>query len=96
MDWRIIGTTFVLIFIAELGDKTQLAVFARTMDTRAPGAVFIGGALALVASTLIGVLIGGALGKLPATANTGIRVMAGLMFLGFGVWTFIDLFKKTS
>ena len=96
MDWRIVGSTFLLIFIAELGDKTQLAVFARTTETQKPLSVFIGGAAALVASTLLGVLIGGALTKLPDKVNIGIKVVAGLLFLGFGIWTFIELFKAKS
>ena len=92
MDWRIVGTTFLLIFVAELGDKTQLAVFARTLETRAAWSVFLGAAAALVTSTILAVIIGGALTKLPDKVNIGIKVVAGLMFIGFGVWTFVDLF----
>ncbi len=94
MDWKIIGTTFALIFIAELGDKTQLAVFARTIEARAPWSVFLGAAAALVASTVLAVLIGGALAKMPEKINIGIKVVAGLMFIGFGVWTFVELLRK--
>ncbi len=94
MDWRIIGTTFALIFVAELGDKTQLAVFARTIETRSAWSVLIGASAALVLSTILAVLVGGALAKLPDKVNVGIKVVAGLMFIGFGIWTFIDVFRK--
>jgi len=58
MDLRLIATTFTTLFLAELGDKTQLAVLSLTASSKQPWAVFIGamGALALV--TAMGVLIG--------------------------------------
>lgn len=93
MDWRVTFLTFGLVFLAELGDKTQLMVFAQTTKTGAPLAVFLGAAGALVASTLLGVLVGGAMGKLPPWILKG---AAGTMFIGFGVWTFIELFSKKA
>ena len=84
MEWKIIGTTFLLMFIAELGDKTQLLVFARSSETRAPVSVFIGAGAALLLSTAIGVLIGGAVGKLPDWVVKGV---AGSVFIAMGVWT---------
>jgi len=50
MDWKTILSTFGLIFLAELGDKTQLACIALTCRARSPLAVFLGavGALAVV------------------------------------------------
>jgi putative Ca2+/H+ antiporter (TMEM165/GDT1 family) len=61
MDWKIFGTAFLTLFLAELGDKTQLAVITMTADTSSKISVFLGAASALVVVTLIGVLIGGTL-----------------------------------
>ncbi|PYS87727.1 MAG: hypothetical protein DMF62_11460 [Acidobacteria bacterium] len=61
MDWKIFGTAFVTLFLAELGDKTQLAVITMTASTESKISVFLGAALALVAVTLLGVLFGGVL-----------------------------------
>ena len=51
-------TTFTTIFIAELGDKTQLATLMLSAESGKPIIVFIGSSLALVSSSLVGVLIG--------------------------------------
>ena len=61
MDWKIFGTAFLTLFLAELGDKTQLAVITMTASTESKIAVFAGAALALVLVTLLGVLVGGVL-----------------------------------
>jgi putative Ca2+/H+ antiporter (TMEM165/GDT1 family) len=54
-------TTFGLIFLAEMGDKTQLAAITMVAKTREPLAVFVGASLALVAVSLIGVAVGAVL-----------------------------------
>ena len=61
MDWRVFITTFGVIFLAEMGDKTQLAAMTMAADTKKPVTVFIGAALALVCVSAIGVAVGGAL-----------------------------------
>jgi len=61
MDWKIFGTAFITLFLAELGDKTQLAVITMTADTNSKISVFLGACSALVVVTLIGVLAGGVL-----------------------------------
>lgn len=61
MEWKIIGTAFITLFLAELGDKTQLAVITMTAKTDNKLAVFIGASLALVVVTLLAVLFGGLL-----------------------------------
>ena len=61
MDWKIFGTAFITLFLAELGDKTQLAVITMTGKTNSAISVFLGAALALVLVTLLGVLFGGAI-----------------------------------
>jgi putative Ca2+/H+ antiporter (TMEM165/GDT1 family) len=54
MDWKLLLTTFGLVFVAELGDKTQLAVLTQTCKYRRPWAVFLGASLALTAVTALG------------------------------------------
>lgn len=61
MDWKIFGTAFVTLFLAELGDKTQLAVVTMTASTESKISVFLGASLALITVTLLGVLVGGVL-----------------------------------
>jgi putative Ca2+/H+ antiporter (TMEM165/GDT1 family) len=60
MNWQAFATTFALILLAEMGDKTQLTAISMVSRTRAPLAVFLGASLAMVVVTLVGVL-GGAL-----------------------------------
>ncbi|MGF1515919.1 MAG: TMEM165/GDT1 family protein [Elainellaceae cyanobacterium] len=51
-------TTFVTIFVAELGDKTQLTTLLMSAESQAPLTVFLGSGSALILTTLIGVLVG--------------------------------------
>lgn len=77
-------TTFGLIFLAELGDKTQLATFAFSAESPSRLSVFIGSATALVLTSLVAVLFGGLVGKwIPA--NT-IKISAGILFILLGLW----------
>ena len=61
MDWKIFATAFVTLFLAELGDKTQLAIITLTAKTESKWAVFVGASLALVLVSLLAVLVGGVL-----------------------------------
>ena len=61
MNLKTFITTFGLIFLAEMGDKTQLAAVTMAAQTKQPWAVFLGASLALSAVSLIGVLLGSVL-----------------------------------
>jgi Ca2+/H+ antiporter, TMEM165/GDT1 family len=61
MEWKIFGTAFLTLLLAELGDKTQLAVITMTAKTDNKLSVFLGASVALVVVTLLGVLAGGVL-----------------------------------
>ena len=63
MDFRILLTTFGIIFLAEMGDKTQLAAMTMAAQTKRPWAVFIGSSLALVAVSALGVVVGSVIGE---------------------------------
>ena len=62
MDLRVLVTTFGIIFLAEMGDKTQLAAMTMAAQTKRPWAVFVGASLALAAVSALGVLVGSVIG----------------------------------
>jgi putative Ca2+/H+ antiporter (TMEM165/GDT1 family) len=83
MDWKVFVTTFGAIFLAEMGDKTQLAAMTLAADTKRPVAVFFGAALALTCVSALGVAVGGALGHyLP---KEWIERVAAVAFILVGV-----------
>jgi putative Ca2+/H+ antiporter (TMEM165/GDT1 family) len=88
MDWKLFLSTFGMIFLAELGDKTQLATLSLSAASKSRLAVFAGAALALVATSGLGVLLGGAIGRvIPAewierAAGVAFVVMGVLLLLG--------------
>jgi putative Ca2+/H+ antiporter (TMEM165/GDT1 family) len=84
MDFRLIASTFVTIFVAELGDKTQLATFALAAEGGSRLSVFLGAALALSLNSAIGVLAGAAL--LQVVPAPWVRRAAGLLFIALGVF----------
>jgi putative Ca2+/H+ antiporter (TMEM165/GDT1 family) len=83
MDWKIFGTAFLTLFLAELGDKTQLAVITMTASTESKIAVFAGAALALVVVTLLGVLVGGLLTQFIPTE--WLQRIVAVAFIAIGV-----------
>lgn len=86
MDIRIVLTVFAAIFIAELGDKTQLATLLFAADREVGKlTVFFGASLALVATSAIGVLAGGAISQY--VGEKALHYVAGAGFLAIGVWT---------
>lgn len=86
MNWQIFLTTFGTIFLAELGDKTQLAAIMMTSKTKSPASVFVGASLALCLVTLIGVAFGEAL--VAVIPQNILRKGAALAFVLIGVWMF--------
>jgi putative Ca2+/H+ antiporter (TMEM165/GDT1 family) len=83
MDWKTFATTFGAIFVAELGDKTQLATLSMSAGARAKWAVFAGSALALIATSAIAVLVGTAITR--AVPAVWLRRVAGAVFIVLGV-----------
>lgn len=82
-------TVFISIFIAELGDKTQLAtlLFASDPTVNRVG-IFLAAAAALVASSLLAVLVGAGLGH--AIAPGVLKAVAGVAFIAIGVWMLLS------
>ena len=80
----VLFSTFTTVFVAELGDKTQLATLLLSAQSGSPVLVFIGAALALIASSLVGVLVGQWLAKtLPPER---LELMAGVLMVALGIW----------
>jgi Ca2+/H+ antiporter, TMEM165/GDT1 family len=77
--WTTFFSTFITIFLAEMGDKTQLATLLLSAQSRSPWIVFIGAGSALIATSLVGVLLGRYLAKVlsPKTLD----IAAGMLLM---------------
>ncbi|MEZ4371984.1 MAG: TMEM165/GDT1 family protein [Polyangiaceae bacterium] len=82
MDWKLLGSTFAAVFLAELGDKTQLATMALAGGGRSRWAVFFGAALALVATSALAVLAGDVVARY--VSPVWLRRGAGVLFVVLG------------
>jgi putative Ca2+/H+ antiporter (TMEM165/GDT1 family) len=82
MDWKIFWTAFLTLFLAELGDKTQLAVITMTAKTESKLSVFLGASVALVLVSLLGVLVGGMLSQYIPTEWLQRIVAAAFIIIG--------------
>ena len=88
MDWRVFITTFGVIFLAEMGDNTQLAAMTLSAQTKRPWAVLIGASLALACVSAIGVVVGGVLSQylplewIKRAAAIAFIVIGALILLG--------------
>lgn len=86
MDWKIFYTVFATVFLAELGDKTQLATVLFTADKPASKfTVFAASASALVLACAIGVLAGTLVAKYIDPKH--LQIVAGIGFIVIGAWT---------
>ena len=83
MDLKLFASTFALVFLAELGDKTQLATLSLAASGRSRLMVFLGSAAALVVTSAIAVLVGEALARV--VPPVWIRRAAGAGFIVMGV-----------
>lgn len=79
MDWNLLGLSFITVFLAEIGDKSQLAAIALGGSSKSPRAVFFGSVTALLLASLLGVLAGSALEVLPA------RLVKAIAAIGFAI-----------
>jgi putative Ca2+/H+ antiporter (TMEM165/GDT1 family) len=84
LDFKVFLTTFGSIFLAELGDKTQLATFCFAAESHSKWSVFFGSAGALVLTSALGCLLGSVVSRfIPAYyMNLG----AGILFVVLGLW----------
>lgn len=84
MDWRVFMTVFAMVFIAELGDKTQWALLNMSSVSASRVSIFLGGVMALVLSTGLVVLLGSLLAKVISPHL--MRAIAGVVFVLIGLW----------
>ncbi len=86
MDLKLLLTVFATVFIAELGDKTQLATLLFAADQEVSKmTVFIGASLALVLTSALGVLAGGLVADFIQPRY--LSYVAGAGFIMIGIWT---------
>lgn len=78
----LLASTFATVFLAELGDKTQLAIVSISGTSSRPGAVFAGSALALVLASLLGSAAGGSLTRVIPTDWLQLAASVGFLVLG--------------
>ena len=76
-------TTFITVFLAEMGDKTQLTTITLSSTTNKPLAVFIGSSAALVLATLLGALAGSSISNL--IPDFLLELLSGIVFLIIGI-----------
>ena len=88
MDWKLFATVFATVFVAEVGDKTQLATLLYAADpARSKLTIALAASLALCVAAAIGVLAGAWLGK--HVSPQALRWAAGGGFILIGVWTLL-------
>ncbi|MDQ7033166.1 MAG: TMEM165/GDT1 family protein [Desulfonauticus sp.] len=88
MDLKLLITTFFTLFLAELGDKTQLACVMLTAKTQKPVTVFIGASLALCLVTLLGVVFASFISNYISPQI--IKKIASLGFIVIGILMFMN------
>jgi putative Ca2+/H+ antiporter (TMEM165/GDT1 family) len=88
MDWKLLFTVFATIFVAEIGDKTQLATLLYASGAEAGKlTVFLGASLALILTSALGVLVGATLSQYLNPKY--LAWVAGVGFIAVGIWTIV-------
>jgi putative Ca2+/H+ antiporter (TMEM165/GDT1 family) len=87
--WGCFASTFATIFLAELGDKTQVTTLLISAQSGKPWVVFLGAGAALIATSLLGVLLGRWLAQ-RLSART-LDIAAGVMLLAITAWLLWDI-----
>ncbi|MGE5653756.1 MAG: TMEM165/GDT1 family protein, partial [Bacillota bacterium] len=83
MIWKVFFSTFAMVFLAELGDKTQLATMLLATQNREPLSTFLGAASALVCASMVAVTLGGVLVRYCPTEY--LQIGAGIAFVVIGL-----------
>lgn len=87
MDWQVFFSTFTMIFIAEMGDKTQFAALAASAGSKSTLSVLLAVVLALALAGILGVVAGKYLGQF--LNPQFIKWISGTMFIGVGLWILV-------
>ncbi|MGI8503303.1 MAG: TMEM165/GDT1 family protein [Hassallia sp.] len=83
------GTTFITIFLAEIGDKTQLSTLLMSAESHSPWVVFMGSGAALITTSLLGVLLGSWIAS--RLSPKTVQKAAGVMLLLISIMLFWDV-----
>ena len=84
--WRTFFTVLTTVFLAEIGDKTQMATMLFAAEAKgSKWTIFIAASLALIAAAAIGVLVGGLIERLISPRT--LKIIAGVGFILIGIWT---------
>jgi putative Ca2+/H+ antiporter (TMEM165/GDT1 family) len=88
MDWKVFATVFGTVFLAELGDKTQLATLLFASRSASLWTIFIAASAALVLTTAIGVAAGAVVSQ--HLNPRYLSYAAGIGFIVIGAWTLVQ------
>ncbi|SDC26302.1 MULTISPECIES: TMEM165/GDT1 family protein [unclassified Candidatus Frackibacter] len=86
MDWKLFAMAYGMLFLAELGDKTQLAVFTLVTQYKSPIPIFLGASAALVTVTFLAAYFGEWINKYVPTVY--LQLGAGVIFIVIGIFVF--------
>lgn len=89
--FAVFSTTFITIFLAEIGDKTQLATLLMSAESHSPWLVFIGAAAALITTSLLGVLLGSWIAS--KLSPKTVEKSAGVLLLLISMMLVLDVIK---
>jgi putative Ca2+/H+ antiporter (TMEM165/GDT1 family) len=90
MDLQLLGLSFITVFLAEIGDKSQLAAIALGGSSKHPRAVFLGSTVALILASFLGVIAGGGIAQfLPE------KLLKSLAAIGFAMMALRLLWNST-
>lgn len=87
MDYKLIAMTFTTVFLAELGDKTQLAAMSLSSGSQKTWEILIGVVLALALAGTLGVIAGKLLSSF--INPTVMKYLSGTLFLTMGIWILV-------
>ncbi|MBI2932508.1 MAG: TMEM165/GDT1 family protein [Planctomycetes bacterium] len=94
MDWKLFSLTFTSVFLAEFGDKTQLATLAFAGQSRKPWLIFLASSLALVLAAGIGAAVGGVAARW--ISPVWMRRGAAVLFVVIGLWILVSEWRAAS
>lgn len=95
MNLKILFASFIVVFLAELGDKTQLTALAFTTSSKSPLTVFVGTSLALIAASAMAVLAGQGLMKIPVVEKY-LPIASATMFIVIGLVLLVNIARKVE
>ncbi len=92
MNFKVLFACFVMVFLAELGDKTQLTALAFSSSSRSPWSVFVGTSLALICTTALAVMFGGLLARY--VPEKILLIASAVMFVVIGLILLVNVARR--